>query len=80
MKIEVEICHRSWDVMRYPVYKLVKGNDGWTAHYTIVKAGRHEGRKVRVEICKAALIVKTDYLPTVKVEKVEIEPEEKMGV
>lgn len=73
MKIEVEITHRSGDVCRYPVNKLVRGNDGWTAHYTVVKNGRHEGRKTLVEIGKAALIVKTDYLPTVQVEKAEAE-------
>ena len=69
MKIEVEICHRSGAVCRYPVHKLVRGNDGWTAHYTVVKKGHHEGRKAMIQIGEAALIVKTDYLPSVKVEE-----------
>ena len=60
MKIEVEIEHPSGDVCRYPVHKLVKHPDGWTAHYTVVKAGRHEGRKATVGN-NAALIVKTEY-------------------
>lgn len=64
MKIEVEIEHRSGDVCRYPVFKLVKHEDGWTAHYTIVKNGRHEGRKATVGN-NAALIVKTATIPTV---------------
>ena len=66
MKIEVEIKHQSGDVCRYPVHKLVRHDDGWTAHYTIVKAGRHEGKKAVVGN-NAALIVKTDYAPEVTV-------------
>lgn len=74
MKIEVEIEHRSGDVCRYPVFKLVKHEDGWTAHYTIVKNGRHESRKTTVGN-NAALIVKTEYAPeiTVNYEKSEVE-------
>lgn len=73
MKLEVKIHHPSGDVKNYPVHKLVRNNDGWTAHYTIVKNGRHEGRKATVGN-NAALIVKTEYAReiTVNYEKSEV--------
>ena len=72
MKIEVEIEHPSGDVCRYPVYKLIRNNDGWTAHYTVVKAGRQEGRKATVGN-NAALIVKTDSVREITVNYEESE-------
>ena len=57
MKIEVIIHKDNGEIRRYPVHKLVRNNDGWTASYTTVKNGRHEGRKVKIEEGKAELEV-----------------------
>lgn len=61
MKIELKLHHPSGDIGTYPVHKLVRNNDGWTASYTTVKAGRHEGRKVKIEEGKAELEVNMDH-------------------
>ena len=68
MKIEVKIHHPSGDVGSYPVHKLVRNDDGWTASYVTVKAGRHEGRKVKIEEGKAELEVNMEQ------EKPELNP------
>ena len=60
MKIKVKIHHQSGDIGTYPVHKLVRNNDGWTASYTTVKNGRHEGRKVKLEDGKTELEVNMD--------------------
>lgn len=69
MKIEVKLHHPSGDVKNYPVHKLVRNNDGWTASYTTVKAGRHESRKVKLEDIKAELEVNMEE------KKPELNPE-----
>ena len=57
MKIEVKIEQRTGGIKHYPVHKLVKHGEIWTAHYTTVKAGFHVSRKINIDNVIAELEV-----------------------
>ena len=55
MKIELKVHHPSGDVKRYPVHKLVRHGDLYTAHYTTIKAGFRISRKIVIDNVVAEL-------------------------
>ena len=58
MKIEIIIHHISGETKRYPVHKLVRHGEIYTAHYTTVQAGFHVTKKVDIDNVNAEIEVK----------------------
>ena len=56
MRIEVKV-NRPGKASYYPVHKMVKHGDLWTAHYTTVKCGCHVSRKIVIDGVNAELEV-----------------------
>ena len=57
MKIELILHKKTGEIRRYPVYKMVRHNEGWLAYYTTFQKGCHvskdamiDGEKARIEI------------------------------
>ena len=57
MKIEVIVHHISVKDKRYPVHKIVRHGEIYTAHYTTIKDGRHVSRKIDIDNVIAELSI-----------------------
>ena len=55
MKIEIIIHKDNGEIRRYPVHKMVRHNNGWTATYTIIQNGRHVSREAMIDDEKAKI-------------------------